>query len=106
MTLELLSKLGCLVFLIFTASMVIWGIHGGAQLTGLAERMDKTGAYDWVKKLWYDCPVCMSTLYTPIVFLGNGFTAKILTFPMLIFGWLAVAGLNYVIKEYLYPEQE
>lgn len=104
MTIDLLSKLISLFMLIVITSLVIWGVHGGAIISGLADKME--GFPSAFKKLFFDCPVCMSTFFTPIVWVSLGLNAGILQFQFVIFGWLGTAGLNYIIKEYLYPEQE
>lgn len=104
MTIDLLCELLALICLIAVNATVIWGVHGAAQITGLATKLE--GLPTWCRKILYDCPVCQPTFWTIPVMIACGATSRNMTWWAPVIVWLATAGLNFVIKEYLYPEQE
>lgn len=105
MTIDLLCNLLALVCLVILSCLWIWGVHGAFIITGLNGHWFFATWPPSMQKPVYDCPPCMSTLHVPIVFFTIG-AHEHLSWSYLIMAWIMTAGLNFVIKEYLYPEQE
>lgn len=103
MTIDLLCNLVALLCLVVLSCLWIWGIHGAYTLLGRNRHLDSMP--NSMKKPLFDCPVCMSTIHTPLVFLLTGTTGANLPIIYVVLAWMATAGLNYLIKEHLYPEQ-
>jgi hypothetical protein len=80
-------------------------VHGAFLTTGLNEHWFFGSWPDSMKKPVFDCPPCMSTLHVPWLFWFLRADAG-LPWGYLPLVWIMTAGLNFVIKEYLYPEQE
>jgi hypothetical protein len=104
MTIDLLCNLLALLCLVVLSCLWIWGVHGAYVILGRNKYLDELP--DNMKKPLFDCPVCMPTIHVPLVFLISGTTGAHLPFHYVALAWIMTAGLNFVIKEYLYPEQE
>lgn len=92
------------LLLILASAAVIWGVHGvtrpGFIFDWIADRLDKS-LPDLITKPLYGCSVCMPTVYVPLVALLSGH----FTIPIWLIAWLGTSGLNYIIMEFLYPEE-
>lgn len=105
MTIDLLCNLLALVCLVVLSCLWIWGVHGAYILLGRNKHLDALP--DFLKKPFFDCPVCMSTVHVPWVFFFTRANMEAgLPWTYMLLAWIMTAGLNFVIKEYLYPEQE
>lgn len=102
MTIDLLCDILLATALIGFSCAWIWGIHGAALVSGLAGWFGSLP--DALKKPIFDCPVCMPTVHVPIIYFASG-AGSVLPWFYLFFVWIGSAGLNFVVKEYLYPEQ-
>ena len=80
----------------------IWGVHAIFEYPFLlckqGEFIDRY-LYKWIRKPLYRCPVCMSSIHGTYFYLYfDGQT---------IMGWIvfvfAVCGINFLIVEFLYP---
>lgn len=105
MTIDLLCNLMALVCLVILSCLWIWGVHGAFITTGLAQHWFFATWPPNMQKPVYDCPVCMSTVHVPILYM-LATTGTHLPWHLVFIVWIGTAGLNFVIKEYLYPEQE
>lgn len=107
MTIDLLCNLLALVCLVVLSCLWIWGVHGAFIITGLAEHWFFATWPPNMKKPVFDCPVCMPTVHVPwVFFFAQANTAAGLPWTYLPLAWIMTAGLNFVIKEYLYAERD
>lgn len=87
--------------LIIITSLFTWGVFAafdeGNIFGGVRKLCEKTMG-SWVCKPLFGCPYCMASIYGSIAGLfhfGIDYRVIILVF--------CVCGLNFIIKEYLYP---
>lgn len=106
MTIDLLFNLLALCCLVILSCAWIWGVHGAFHTTGLAQNWFFASWPDSMKRPIYDCPVCMPTFHVPVVFFLVRATVEALPWTYLPLAWIMTAGINYIIKEFLYPETE
>lgn len=105
MTIDLLCDLLALLCLVVLSCLWIWGIHGAFYTTGLNEHWFFSSWPDNMKKPVFDCPTCMTTVHVPILYMVLT-TPTQLPWYFVFIVWIATAGVNFVIKEFLYPETE
>lgn len=106
MTIDLLVNLLALCCLVILSCAWIWGVHGAFHTIGLAHHWFFASWPDNMKKPVYDCPVCMPTIHVPLMWFMLEANGLDITWRMVFVAWIATAGLNYIIKEFLYPETE
>lgn len=94
-----------LIQLLFIGVAWTWGVHVIFQkdylLEGAGKLLRKT-LPELLSRPLFDCPVCMSSIHGSLIFfILGGFTWK-LVFVYVI----CLAGINFIIVEYLYPSEK
>jgi hypothetical protein len=110
---ELSILIAVAIGIIFINSIVVFGIYAAFRYEwnyidqkydskmifgGIAKFLDDHKLPEFFKKPLYGCPVCMPTLYTPMVW----FLFLSLPFDMTYFiVWIGTAGINWLIVKNL-----
>jgi hypothetical protein len=89
------------ILLLIIGSLWIWGIFAlfdeGNLLWPIRKRIEDLGLGMWIKPL-FSCPYCCASVHGLLIS-AYFYGPSLVTIPYII----CLCGLNFIIKEYLYP---